>query len=643
MPLFPPTPANNQTANVDGITYTFNSSKSAWIRTAAYTGDLVANTGSFGGNIYAANANLGNVVVANYFVGDGGYLSNVAGGTANIAVSNNGSQITSAVGSFNFVGNGVVATNIGNAVTVTISGSGGGGTGATGATGAIGATGATGPAGTIGVDGSTGSTGATGLAGIVYGPTEPPAPGASGYLWLDTDEPGLIGPTGATGPAGATGQIGATGPAGSIGNDGATGATGLQGATGFGATGATGPQGLSSSHFNYKVNTGATTGQPPDGDIYFNNATQASSTQLNVSHATDEGTDIDIFLALLEATEVVTIQDKISSSNFQRWTITAAPTNINPGTSNSYWTIPVTLLSSGGTGTSNFANGLDVIFALTNGVTGTTGATGPQGSTGATGIAGATGLTGPAGVVATLNTFVGNGVQTSFVLSTTPASEDYTIVNIDGLVQLKTAYSIAGNVITFTAAPDPGDIIEVQVFNSGATGVAGSTGATGPQGSPGGATGSTGATGATGPAGVVATLDTFTGNGVQTSFTLTTTPTSENWTVVNIDGVFQLKSGYSIAGNLLTFSSAPANTADIEVQIFQSGATGVVGPIGATGATGLGATGATGPQGATGDPGGATGSTGATGAEGATGPQGATGVGGITTGKAIAMSIVFGG
>jgi len=76
--------------------------------------------------------------------------------------------------------------------------------------------------GATGVQGTTGATGATGLSGIVYGNTEPPAPGASGYLWLDTDEPGVVGPTGATGLTGPTGATGI----------GSTGATGLTGATG---------------------------------------------------------------------------------------------------------------------------------------------------------------------------------------------------------------------------------------------------------------------------------------------------------------------------------------------------------------------------------------------------------------------------
>jgi hypothetical protein len=81
-----------------------------------------------------------------------------------------------------------------------------------------------------------------------------------------------------------------------------------------------------------------------------------------------------------------------------------------------------------------------------------------------------------------------------------------------------------------------------------------------------------------------------------------------------------------------------------------TGITGNVGAVGSTGATGTagvnGATGATGPQGSTGATGlgatGATGTAGVAGATGATGPAGATGVG-ASTGKSIAMTIVFGG
>jgi len=69
-------------------------------------------------------------------------------------------------------------------------------------------------------------------------------------------------------------------------------------------------------------------------------------------------------------------------------------------------------------------------------------------------------------------------------------------------------------------------------------------------------------------------LDSFTGNGVQTVFTLTSTPTSEDYTLVNIDGVSQLHSDYSVSGATLTLSSAPVSGAKVEVMIFNLAGSG---------------------------------------------------------------------
>jgi hypothetical protein len=66
-------------------------------------------------------------------------------------------------------------------------------------------------------------------------------------------------------------------------------------------------------------------------------------------------------------------------------------------------------------------------------------------------------------------------------------------------------------------------------------------------------------------------LNTFTGNGVQTVFTLTNSPTSEDYTIINIDGVSQLHSAYTVANANVTLSSAPASGAAIEVMTFNLG------------------------------------------------------------------------
>ncbi|MBY3225253.1 hypothetical protein [Rhizobium laguerreae] len=58
-----------------------------------------------------------------------------------------------------------------------------------------------------------------------------------------------------------------------------------------------------------------------------------------------------------------------------------------------------------------------------------------------------------------LNTFAGNGTQTVFTLSIDPGSKNNTDVNLDGVLQFKSSYSISGTTLTFSEAP-PGDGID---------------------------------------------------------------------------------------------------------------------------------------------------------------------------------------
>ena len=59
--------------------------------------------------------------------------------------------------------------------------------------------------------------------------------------------------------------------------------------------------------------------------------------------------------------------------------------------------------------------------------------------------------------------------------------------------------------------------------------------------------------------------DLFSGTGSQTAFTLSGTPVNENYTQIFFNGVYQEKSGYTLSGNVVTFSEAPASGLDVEV------------------------------------------------------------------------------
>jgi len=134
------------------------------------------------------------------------------------------------------------------------------------------------------------------------------------------------------------------------------------------------------------------------------------------------------------------------------------------------------------------------------------------------------------------DTFTGDGSRTSFTLSVTPGSTDYVVVNIDGVIQQKSAYTLNSNIITFTGTPILGATIEVRTTTGTNVGVI---------------------------TGVV--YDSFTGDGNTVSFTLSTTPTNKNYTLVTVGGITQVKSNYNISNNIITFLTAPPNSAPIEV------------------------------------------------------------------------------
>ena len=139
-------------------------------------------------------------------------------------------------------------------------------------------------------------------------------------------------------------------------------------------------------------------------------------------------------------------------------------------------------------------------------------------------------------------TFSGTGSQATFTLANTIADIDNISVYVSGVYQYPSNYTVSGANITFVAGSIPAlGTNNVHVVHT--TTVASIT-----------------------EVGSVF-VDQFTGNGSATQFSpLGTTPTSENNTDVYIDGVYQQKNAYSIAGSQITFTAAPDAGAYIEVK-----------------------------------------------------------------------------
>jgi hypothetical protein len=146
----------------------------------------------------------------------------------------------------------------------------------------------------------------------------------------------------------------------------------------------------------------------------WNNATQISATSVHVSHLDEDDRDIDALFGFLTVGDQLLIQDANLHTNFQTWELSGAPTLIT--TPENYWVMPVTLLGSGGTGTTDFANNHELLLVVNHvGATGPAGPTGPQGPAGPTGPEGPEGPegpTGPAGVNANIQ-FVNHGAVNS--------------------------------------------------------------------------------------------------------------------------------------------------------------------------------------------------------------------------------------
>lgn len=119
-------------------------------------------------------------------------------------------------------------------------------------------------------------------------------------------------------------------------------------------------QNSGNSNFYLYDSSTSQTPTPPSGDITYNNALQSLATIIYISHISRDNIDIEIFYSQLSTLSDVYIQDQSLSENYIQYNITGVPII----TVNAQIQIPVTVRTSGGTGTTHFPNQHNVLVSF---------------------------------------------------------------------------------------------------------------------------------------------------------------------------------------------------------------------------------------------------------------------------------------
>ena len=135
-----------------------------------------------------------------------------------------------------------------------------------------------------------------------------------------------------------------------------------------------------------------------------------------------------------------------------------------------------------------------------------------------------------------VDSFTGDGSNTAFTLTATPFSKNFTTVTLDGISQHKSVYNVSSNILTFSDAPDIGVAIDISTYYGGQQG-----------------------------SGQYQTR-TYVGNGSTVNYTVSAR-TSANSILVMENGVVQTPiADYTLAGTTLTFVTAPASGTNIHIR-----------------------------------------------------------------------------
>ena len=111
--------------------------------------------------------------------------------------------------------------------------------------------------------------------------------------------------------------------------------------------------------FLYQNSTDITVPPSITGYIQYNNVVQPSATIVYINHITQDGIDIDPFLAEIQVNDVLYIQDKNLSTNYIKYSVVS--TVLVP---NTYIAITVTYITAEGTGLTTFGNNHPLFFTI---------------------------------------------------------------------------------------------------------------------------------------------------------------------------------------------------------------------------------------------------------------------------------------
>ncbi len=143
-----------------------------------------------------------------------------------------------------------------------------------------------------------------------------------------------------------------------------------------------------------------------------------------------------------------------------------------------------------------------------------------------------TGGSGGGTVTIQRNNYTGDGSTVAYGVSSTVVSENDIQIYLDGVYQDKDTFTATGVTVTFGTAPPTGTEIEIMHYVA----VDG-----------------------------VIEVDEFVGDGTTTNFSTSLSIINENATSVFVSGVYQSKLTYQTTGNVVSFTTAPPNGANIEI------------------------------------------------------------------------------